>query len=270
MNTPVNDWSRYDRIVDRYDERWGGRFEAVARRIWTIIRPQSGVRALDIGTGSGIVPRALQAAVNDVGLAVGCDPSLAMLRQAAKRVSNLHVISADAAALPFADRTFNVVTACFVLSHLPDYGAALAEAYRVLRPGGAIAVSNWLTVPNPHGTAWSELLSEISPDLAQRALAVVAPSEIPLSQDGELENAVRNVGFDSVTPHTLDVVTPATPESWIADRELDSGGRLASSLLAHADWARFKARAILIMRQRFGERFQIARRALIVTGRRSV
>ena len=135
MLTPAHDWSSYDRIVDRYDERWGGRFEAVARQIWTIIRPQSGVRALDIGTGSGIVPRALPAVVTDVGLAVGCDPSLAMLRQAANRVSNLHLISADAAALPFADRTFDVVTASFVLSHVPDYSTALAESHRVLRPG---------------------------------------------------------------------------------------------------------------------------------------
>jgi ubiquinone/menaquinone biosynthesis C-methylase UbiE len=270
MLTPAHDWSSYDRIVDRYDERWGGRFEAVARQIWTIIRPQSGVRALDIGTGSGIVPRALPAVVTDVGLAVGCDPSLAMLRQAANRVSNLHLISADAAALPFADRTFDVVTASFVLSHVADYSTALAESHRVLRPGGALAVSNWLTVPNPHSSTWSELLSRISPDLAQRALAVVAPSENPLSQDGELENAVRNAGFDLVTRHTLDVATLATPESWIADRELDSGGRLASSLLTPDDWLRFKARAVLVMRQRFGEWFQIDRRALIVTARRPV
>ena len=54
----------------------------------------------------------------------------------------------DATALPFADATFDTVTFCLVLCTVPDDGRAVAEAVRVLRPGGRIVAFEHTRSPN--------------------------------------------------------------------------------------------------------------------------
>jgi len=55
----VSDWRGYDAIADRYDRMWSTRFEAVARRIWTLLPVRIGADVLDIGAGTGIVLKVL-------------------------------------------------------------------------------------------------------------------------------------------------------------------------------------------------------------------
>jgi GT2 family glycosyltransferase/ubiquinone/menaquinone biosynthesis C-methylase UbiE len=58
------------------------------------------------------------------------------------RRPNVRFVHGDATALPFPDESFDAVTLFDVLEHIPDDSAAVAEALRVLRPGGALLVSN--------------------------------------------------------------------------------------------------------------------------------
>lgn len=105
--------------------------------------PESGVgRALDIGTGTG---RLLELLAPRVTAAVGVDASRAMLALARSRLaradlSHCSVRLADMYRLPLADAAFDLVVLHMVLHHAEDPGAALAEAARVLRPGGRLVV----------------------------------------------------------------------------------------------------------------------------------
>jgi SAM-dependent methyltransferase len=111
---------------------------------------------LDVGCGEGELARHLPE-----GAWVGVDSSPTMLAEAPGQV-----VEADATALPFGDASFGSVALLYVLYHLPDPALALAEAQRVLRPGGLIAVA----VPSRHD----------SPELAH-----VLPGR-PLTFDAEL------------------------------------------------------------------------------------
>ena len=100
----------------------------------------AGRRILDAGCGSG----PLFAALRDRGAIVtGFDSSTKMLELARRR------LGADAALqvadlgrpLPFPDGAFNDVIASLVLHYLEDWGSALAELRRVLKPGGRLIVS---------------------------------------------------------------------------------------------------------------------------------
>jgi SAM-dependent methyltransferase len=94
---------------------------------------------LDIGFGTGSFLRSLGAGGHRGRLA-GLDASPA----AVAALDGLAGVSAhlgDATALPFADRTFDVVTARHMLYHVPDVAGAIAEARRVLRPGGAFGAT---------------------------------------------------------------------------------------------------------------------------------
>ena len=97
-------------------------------------------RILDAGCGSG----PLSAALRDRGAIVtGIDRSAGMLEQARRRLgddADLQVAELGSP-LPFPDGTFDDVTASLVLHYLPDWGPALAELRRVLRPGGRLIVS---------------------------------------------------------------------------------------------------------------------------------
>jgi SAM-dependent methyltransferase len=86
---------------------------------------------LDVGCGEGELARHLPE-----GAWVGVDSSPTMLAEAPEPV-----VEADATALPFADGSFGSVALLYVLYHLEDPRLALAEAWRVLRPGGLVAVA---------------------------------------------------------------------------------------------------------------------------------
>ena len=100
----------------------------------------AGTRVLDLACGPGIVT----AAAADRGAeAAGLDFSPAMLALARAANPSLHFHEGDAEALPFADGAFDAVVSNFGIHHIPRPERALAEAFRVLRPGGTLAFTTW-------------------------------------------------------------------------------------------------------------------------------
>lgn len=99
-------------------------------------------RVLEIGCGTGVLTRVL-ARWPGVGSVVGVDPAASFLDKArtlAVDLPNVTFQEADGRRLPFDDATFDVVVFDSVLSHVPGPEGALAEAARVLRPEGCLAV----------------------------------------------------------------------------------------------------------------------------------
>lgn len=95
-----------------------------------------GLRILDVGCGTG---QSLRIYRERAGLYVGIDLSLGALRLAGARFGEASWMQADALRLPFRGSSFDVVAFSSVLHHIGDRrdrGTALAEARRVLSPGG--------------------------------------------------------------------------------------------------------------------------------------
>jgi SAM-dependent methyltransferase len=99
-----------------------------------------GTRLLDIGCGPGTITAA---AAGRGAHATGVDLAEGMLELGRARHPDLELVTGDAEDLPFPDATFQAVVGGFVLNHLPDPEAALAEVARVLAPGGRLAVAVW-------------------------------------------------------------------------------------------------------------------------------
>jgi len=113
--------------------------------------PLGGQRVLDAGCGVGMYLVAFRR-FTDAAYGVDLDP--ARITQAAKGSSNVQVASVEA--LPFADGSFDVVLSHEVIEHVTDDRAAVAEAVRVLRPGGRLAIyaPNRLYFFETHGFFW--------------------------------------------------------------------------------------------------------------------
>lgn len=102
----------------------------------------AGARALEIGCGTGAIARAL-AARPGIGEVKGVDPSPLLIeraRELAGGVANLSFAVGDGRDLDLEDAGFDLVLLHRVLSHVPSPDRVLAEAARVLRPGGSLVV----------------------------------------------------------------------------------------------------------------------------------
>jgi SAM-dependent methyltransferase len=100
----------------------------------------AGAAVLDVGCGAGASVVLL---ADEHGLrATGLDASAATVAQAVDTRPDLAFVAGRAERLPFDAAVFDAVLCECVLSTLPDPGAALAEAARVLRPGGIVLVSD--------------------------------------------------------------------------------------------------------------------------------
>jgi ubiquinone/menaquinone biosynthesis C-methylase UbiE len=142
----------YDRIAPAYLERNGGppppELIASVDRFAAMLPP--GARVLDLGCGPGIHTAWLR----ERGLRpVGGDLSAGMLEQA-RRLANAPLVQLDMRSLPFARSCFDGVWWMASLLHLPKREApmALAEARRVLVPGGLLA----LDVQEGDGETWQD------------------------------------------------------------------------------------------------------------------
>ena len=107
------------------------------------LRP--GEDVLDIGAGPGLLACEMAAVVGFDGSVHGIDPSESMRsiargRRPSEESAPVTFGTGDANALPFADASFDVVTSTQVYEYVADMEGALAEAHRVLRPGGRLLV----------------------------------------------------------------------------------------------------------------------------------
>ena len=139
----AHDWSRVSEEYGRYRDLYP---EAFYQKLTELGLCISGQRVLDLGTGTGVLPRNMAKYGADF---VGADPSEGQIAVARKltRAAGLSIpyVVASAETAAFEDDRFDVVTACQCFVYF-DKAKALPNIYRMLKPGGRLAVlfMGWL------------------------------------------------------------------------------------------------------------------------------
>ncbi|HEX9366440.1 MAG TPA: methyltransferase domain-containing protein [Vicinamibacterales bacterium] len=153
----------YDKVSIVYDLTYGptlhpGRLQAIER-----MGIKAGDRVLEVGVGTGInlalYPR--EATVT------GIDYTAAMLEKARERAARknaapVRLLQMDAADLRFADDSFDIVYAPYLISVVPDPVKVAQEMYRVCRPGGRIIILNHFLSPNRFLSRLERLISPVT------------------------------------------------------------------------------------------------------------
>jgi SAM-dependent methyltransferase len=139
-----NRHAEYDQIAHTFDKRYErNEYAGVERALREFIGDEHNLRVLEVGCGTGHWLDVVQATGRRP---VGLDYSAGMLAKAQTRLQGAALIRGDAERLPLPSRSFDRVFCINALHHFPNKPAFLAEARRILRPGGKL----WSVGLDPH------------------------------------------------------------------------------------------------------------------------
>jgi len=109
---------------------------------------ESGMKVVDVGTGTGLVARAAVQIVGDPSCVIGVDPCAGMLAHA-RVPAGVQLLAGTAERLPVADNSTDFLCMGYALRHISDLSVAFAEFHRVIRPGGRLCVLEFTLPPGP-------------------------------------------------------------------------------------------------------------------------
>jgi demethylmenaquinone methyltransferase / 2-methoxy-6-polyprenyl-1,4-benzoquinol methylase len=226
----------FDGVAQRYD-LMNDLMSAGIHRWWkaemvALLKPRPGLRLLDVAGGTGDIalralPRLLARAEPAGGGAVVCDVSEAMLAIGRARaldqgiLAGIEWVCAEAERLPAADRSIDLYTIGFGLRNVTRIDAALAEARRVLKPGGRFLCLEFTPEISPLLQPLYDLYSfQFVPLLGQivagdrDAYAYLVESIRRFPRQGELAEMITRAGLDQVKFRNLTGGVAALHSAW--------------------------------------------------------
>lgn len=197
--------------------------EVVRQRMRTLglLAPQNGEHIVDIGCGPGLLTHDLAVEVGAAGRVLGVDNSPAMLELAARRcesLSQVELMETDAASLP-GDAVFDAATCLQVLLYVEDPGAALAEIYRVLKPGGRVVIME---------TDWHGMVLSSSDQALTARMTAAWDYKVPSPNlPTRLAPLLRRHGFGAIRVEAFPILSTSYRREGYAGGMLANFARLA-------------------------------------------
>lgn len=206
QNTGTLYLSRSLRFSDEYKKEYMDAFDIVGRK-----------RILEIGCGPGALTQALARWYPDAEV-LGTDRDAAFIRFAAQQASGIRFMEADATALPFEDKSFDVVISNTVQEHI-EPSLFFGEQSRVLKPGGVclvLSARRGINITADCVAEKSSLEKEIwarVEDACQDVNSRYGVGKYAMSES-ELPRTMEKYGFHQVSTQYLTVnLTPDNPEN---------------------------------------------------------
>lgn len=151
-----------------------------------------GDRVLDVACGTGALARHMVDRVGPAGAVTGLDINPAMLAVARRLEPRVDWQRGNATELPFDDASFTRVVSQFGLMYFPDRIGALSEMWRVLAPGGRLAVAVWASVDEAPGY---QTLVDVAIQHVTAEAASVFAAPFVLGDRGKMEKRVADAGI---------------------------------------------------------------------------
>ena len=250
----------YDTLAGRVTSR-------LADPLLDAVEASSNTSLLDVATGPGYVAERAVARGAEV---VGLDRSEAMLEFARARVAEADFVHGDATALPFEDSSFAAVTAAFVLLHLGRPERAVAEAARVLKPGGKVAFTVWDV---PERARWLGLLLDAVADVGATSTAAIPPGPpiFRFADDVEFARLLSNAGLEDASVETIDFTLRIQSADELWHGLVDGTVRVRPLVIAQSDETQQEIRARfeeLLEEHRDGDGFEVPVAVKLGSGRK--
>lgn len=146
------------KVIGTFPEIYEQVFVPATMRAWAnylvnLVELKPGTRILDVACGTGVVTHQIAEHGGKTGQIVGYDinPEMLAIAQAKQSNTSIEWQLGDASRLPFQDESFDIVTCQFGLMFFEDRATNLREMYRVLAPGGQLAILVWGAIEHNPG-----------------------------------------------------------------------------------------------------------------------
>jgi len=215
----------WERAARFYVDAFGPLTIQTAPALLDAVGAGRGTRILDVACGPGFIAAA---AAERGAVVTGLDFASAMVDEATRRHPGIAFRQGDAEALPFEDASFDAVTMNFGMLHLARPDTAIAEAWRVLRPGGRYGFTVWAGPDRAVGFG-----------MALRAIERHGNSQVPLpegppffrfSDVNGTRQTLGEAGFEDIDVRELPLVWRLTSAD-DAFRALSQGGVRTAAVL---------------------------------------
>jgi demethylmenaquinone methyltransferase/2-methoxy-6-polyprenyl-1,4-benzoquinol methylase len=204
----------FDQVSTHYD-RTNAMLSVGNAALWRMaatraVNPQPGERILDIAAGTGTSSVALTKTGAHVVADDFSEGMIAVGRERHADNPQVEFVQADATALPFADNEFDAVTISFGLRNVVEPKKALAEFYRVTKPGGRVVICEFSTPPfAPIRVSYFAYLNHVMPLVVKLASSnaeaydYLGESIAAWPNQATLSSWLRDAGFDAVAYRNL-------------------------------------------------------------------
>jgi ubiquinone/menaquinone biosynthesis C-methylase UbiE len=161
----------YNAAADHFDDEALGLWAKYGGRTVERLALQPGATVLDVGCGSGASAIPAAAQVGSTGKVIAVDLAdrlleIARHKAAARKLENIEFRLGDMEDLGYPDQHFDAVICVFAIFFVPDVAKQIGELWRMVRPGGQLAITTWgPRVWEPAATAWWSAVEELRPDL---------------------------------------------------------------------------------------------------------
>ena len=214
------DWNRVAGGWEKWDRFFDEQMAFLNHRLAADARLRSGMRVLDLGSGTGYPALLAAQTVGTHGQVIGIDLAVQMLDAARRkatllRLSNLTFQTGDVTSLPFEQTSFDAVTTRFCLMFLPEIQKAVTEIARVLKPNAWIAAAVWSAPDkNPY--------LKIPIDIIKQFIEIpppdpTAPGIFRLAKPGDLAGMLQQAGLVDISEQEfLGDVQFSTAEEYVS------------------------------------------------------
>jgi ubiquinone/menaquinone biosynthesis C-methylase UbiE len=196
------DWNRVAGGWEKWDRFFDEQMAFLNHRLVADARLRSGMRVLDLGSGTGYPALLAAQTVGPSGNVTGIDLAEQMLEAARRKaaslkLSNITFKTGDVTTLPFEAASFDAITTRFCLMFLPEIPKAVAEIARILKPDTWVAAAVWSAPEkNPYLKIPIDVIKqfvELSPP------DPTAPGIFRLAKPGELASMLEQAGLANIS-----------------------------------------------------------------------
>ncbi|WP_372016531.1 class I SAM-dependent methyltransferase [Pseudoxanthomonas sp. 10H] len=232
----------WDLAAGQYESLWQRQLSPAHRELLALAAPVPGEAVLDVASGTGLVALAAAERVGGSGSVLGVDISEAMVASATQRAAALGLEHArfarmDGEQLSCAGHSYDLACCALGLMYMPDPAAALRELFRVLRPGGRLAVAVW---GERARCGWSPVFPIVDAEVNSD----VCPLFFQLGGQGVLAQLAADAGFEAIREQRIDAVLEYDDGAQACDAAF-VGGPVAMA------WSRFDASVRQRVRRRY-------------------
>jgi ubiquinone/menaquinone biosynthesis C-methylase UbiE len=207
MTQPADtSWGSSYRLIaaDKWKSKSAAMGRSVTEGLVEYARARPGMQVVDLASGTGEPAITLAGIVGSQGHVTASDLSSELLEIASDRarkrgLNNITFQQADAHALPFADKAFDLATCRFGIMFFKDVNHALRELARVLKPGARACFAAWGPFEQPY---WQATMGVVVKYVGGPVIPQGGSDPFRFARPGSLSHLLRDTGFADVEEET--------------------------------------------------------------------